>query len=93
MDSTERVTMMRVEVVVGEEEGEEDRVRVRLGAVRGAGAVFGAGGEATLLLLPEALPFLSETQHDDDPRVEAATHALIAHLQTASGEDLGKYLA
>jgi len=69
------------------------RTRVKFAGVQAASALFLAGGDDALLLLPEALPFLSETQHDDDPRVEAATHKLISHLQTSSGEDLAKYLS
>ena len=69
------------------------RARVRLCALQGVSGVFSAGGDDALVLLPEALPFLSETQHDDDTRVEAATHSLLGSLAAASGEDLGRYLA
>jgi hypothetical protein len=70
----------------------DPRPRVRAAAVACVATVFTAGGSEALVLLPEALPFLAETRQDDDTEVEAATHALIAQLQTASGEDLSEYL-
>jgi len=71
----------------------DKRGRVRLGALQAITALFSAGGDEALVLVPEALPFLSETQHDEDTGVEAATHSLLAVLQAATGEDLSKYLA
>jgi hypothetical protein len=71
----------------------EDRPRVRLAALRGLGCLFESGGDEALVLLPEALPFLAEVQHDEEPEVEAACHALLQQLQAASGEELAKFLS
>jgi trimeric autotransporter adhesin len=69
------------------------RPRVRLAGLRAAGAAFAAGGDAALVLLPEALPFLGESVHDGDGAVEAAAQGLLGELETRSGEDLQQYLA
>ena len=69
-----------------------ERAGARLGAISSLAALHDEAGADALTLLPEALPILAETAHDADARVEAATHALVDALQTASGEDLGSFL-
>jgi hypothetical protein len=69
-----------------------ERAGARLGAISSLAALHDEAGADALTLLPEALPVLAETAHDADARVEAATHALVDALQTASGEDLGSFL-
>jgi U3 small nucleolar RNA-associated protein 10 len=71
----------------------DSRARVRRAAISAVEQLYTAGGDEALVLLPEALPFLSETQHDAEPDVESATHELISTLQAASGEDLSRYLS
>ena len=48
--------------------------------------------EEYLVLLPEAIPFLSELLEDDDLEVEIATQDLLDKLTKLSGEDLASLL-
>ena len=70
----------------------DERARVRAAALRATSVLFDEGGAEALTLMPETLPFLAETQHDEDAGVEAAVHALLTLLEERSGEDLQAFL-
>jgi len=71
----------------------DESARVRLTGLQAAAALYSAGGDDALVLLPETLSFLSEVLADGDTGVEAAANTLLARLEAASGEDLQKFLA
>jgi U3 small nucleolar RNA-associated protein 10 len=48
--------------------------------------------EEYLVLLPEAIPFLSELLEDDDLEVEISTQDLLDKLTKLSGEDLASLM-
>ncbi|XP_043205365.1 HEAT repeat-containing protein 1-like [Amphibalanus amphitrite] len=65
--------------------------QVRLDAVASLSAVHARLGDDYLALLPETMPFLAELLEDDEPRVEAATQALIGQMEATLGESLQQY--
>lgn len=70
----------------------DSRPRVRHASLCAARALYDAGGDAALVLLPETLPFLAECLHDSDAPTEAEAQRLLAALEERSGEDLQQYL-
>ena len=66
---------------------------MRLAGLNACAALFSEAREEGLVLLPETLPFLSETLSDPDAGVAAASHALLKQLEDMSGENLQEYLA
>jgi U3 small nucleolar RNA-associated protein 10 len=55
-------------------------------------AMFTTLQEEYLVLVPEALPFLSELLEDEDARVEKRTVEILNAMSEKSGEDLQQYL-
>jgi U3 small nucleolar RNA-associated protein 10 len=66
---------------------------VRVAALCGVGEVFSRGAEDALVLLPESLPFVSESLEAADEEVESHARALLRHLEEVSGERLDEYLS
>jgi hypothetical protein len=71
----------------------DESARVRLTGLQAAAALYTAGADDALVLLPETLSFLSEVLADGDTGVEAAANTLLQRLEAASGEELQAYLA
>ena len=67
-------------------------VHQRRAALACISTCFAAAGEDILVLLPEALPYLSELMEDNDADVEKAAHLMVHQLEELSGESLQSYL-
>eukprot|EP00775_Hariotina_reticulata_P011838 gene11838-11982_t len=67
-------------------------VRAKLLALGGVSRLAELLKEEYLMLLPEALPFVSELIEDGDVAVEGAAQGLVAQLEELSGEKLEQYL-
>jgi U3 small nucleolar RNA-associated protein 10 len=67
-------------------------VRARRRALAVVSRLIATLGEEYGLLLPEALPFLSELLEDEDASVAAAAAGLVANLETLTGEPFDQYL-
>ena len=65
---------------------------VRIAALKAIHGLFSKVGEEYLLLLPECLPFLSESLEDDALDVAALTQEVIKYIEELSGEKLENYL-
>lgn len=66
--------------------------RAKLLALGGVSRLADMLREEYLMLLPEALPFISELIEDGEVAVEGAAQGLIAQLESLSGEKLEQYL-
>jgi U3 small nucleolar RNA-associated protein 10 len=67
-------------------------LRAKLLALGGVSRLVELLKEEYLMLLPEALPFLSELIEDGDVAVEGAAQGLVVQLEELSGEKLEQYL-
>eukprot|EP00879_Flechtneria_rotunda_P008773 GHRR01009188.1.p1 GENE.GHRR01009188.1~~GHRR01009188.1.p1 ORF type:complete len:424 (-),score=246.50 GHRR01009188.1:357-1505(-) len=67
-------------------------IRAKLLALGGVSRLAELLREEYLMLLPEALPFVSELIEDGDMAVEAAAQGLVVQLEALSGERLEQYL-
>ena len=65
---------------------------VRIAALKTIHGLFSKVGEEYLLLLPECLPFLSESLEDDALDVAALTQEVVKYIEELSGEKLENYL-
>lgn len=65
---------------------------VRIAALKTIHGLFSQVGEEYLLLLPECLPFLSESLEDDALDVAALTQEVVKYIEELSGEKLENYL-
>ena len=66
--------------------------RARRRALAVVSRLIASLGEEYGLLLPEALPFLSELLEDEDAGVAAAAAGVVASLETLTGEPFDQYL-
>lgn len=80
---------MHLQVLLATRGGEPGTRRRALAVVAGLVAAL---REEYGLLLPEALPFLSELLEDGDAGVAAAAAALVSRLEELTGEPFDQYL-
>ena len=70
----------------------DGRPAVRAAAVETLGLCFRVVGDEFLVMLPEALGFLSELLEDPDGGVERAARALLRDVEEMSGEKLEAFM-
>jgi U3 small nucleolar RNA-associated protein 10 len=68
-----------------------DDPQVRLTTVSVVEAMYGKLGEQSSVLLPQAIPFLSELMEDESEDVERKTKSTLAIIEKLTGESIQDY--
>lgn len=68
------------------------QIQVRLGAFKIIEHLFNRVGERFLILLNDTLPFLSEGMEDENTDVEMCAKAIVARIESITGDSIHEYL-